>query len=95
MVPARRTAAEWHELVSDWKGSGLTAREYAAWRGLNARTLSWWKWKLGTDGGRGFLEVVLPEKDVPDLVVEVGDVCVRVPAGFDAVELRRLVDALC
>lgn len=27
--------------------SGLTASEYAAETGLNAHTLSWWKWRLG------------------------------------------------
>ena len=40
--------------------------------------------------------VVEPEpKSAPDLVVEVGELRVRVPSGFDAGELRRLVAALC
>jgi hypothetical protein len=45
-----------------------------------------------------FLDVVVIDgvvDAVPDLVVEVGELRVRVPVGFDARELRRLVDALC
>jgi hypothetical protein len=96
MVSERRTAAEWHELVVEWKSSRLTAREYAAWRCVNPRTLTWWKWKLGAELEPAFLEVVVTEETrLPDLIVEVGDLRVRVPTGFDSGELRRLVDALC
>jgi hypothetical protein len=44
-----------------------------------------------------FLDVVVVDavlEAVPDLIVEVGELRVRVPVGFDARELRRLVDAL-
>lgn len=37
----------WAKRVERWKDSGLTAAEYAAETGLNAHSLSWWKWKLG------------------------------------------------
>jgi hypothetical protein len=84
-------------LVSEWRASGLTAQEYATSRGVNARTLSWWKWKLRTRHEQTFLEVVVtaPAPPPPDLVVEFGELRVRVPSGFDALELRRLVSALC
>jgi len=41
--------ARWIERVEQWKQSGLTAREYAAQAGLNAWTLSYWKWHLSRD----------------------------------------------
>lgn len=54
---------------------------------------------MRSEGGEGppaFLEVVVQERErPPDLVVELGELRVRVPAGFDAHEVRRLVAALC
>ena len=41
--------ARWIERVEQWKQSGLTAREYAAKAGLNAGTLTYWKWRLSRD----------------------------------------------
>lgn len=48
-------------------------------------------------GAPGFVEVVVSDAvTIPrEFVVEVGDLRVRVPVGFDACELRRLVGALC
>jgi transposase-like protein len=43
-----RPAGEtWAKRVQRWKDSGLTAREFAAETGLNPRTLSYWRWRLG------------------------------------------------
>ena len=42
-----------------------------------------------------FLDVVLDAREPPDLVVDLDGLLVRVPYGFDAGELRRLVSALC
>ncbi len=44
---ARASAAEWAKRVERWKESGLTAKEFGAETGLNASTLSFWRWKLG------------------------------------------------
>jgi transposase len=49
MQPARRTAREWARLVEAWKKSGKTAGEFAASRGLQARTLTWWRWRLAAE----------------------------------------------
>jgi len=103
MAVERRSAKRWQELVSEWECTDLPAIEFARRRGLNVSTLRWWRWKLRSDGLRGsaavapaFLEVVVEEPEPPDLVVELGgNLRVRVPAGFDARELRRLVVALC
>lgn len=34
--------------VERWQDSGLTAAEFAREAGLNARSLSWWRWQLTT-----------------------------------------------
>lgn len=40
----------WSRLVAEWKRSGLTARAFAARRGIRASTLSWWHWRLRRGG---------------------------------------------
>lgn len=36
----------WAKRVERWKDSGLSAKEFAAELGINARSLSWWRWQL-------------------------------------------------
>ena len=43
----RSDRATWSKRVESWKRSGLTATEFAARHGLHAKTLTWWRWKLG------------------------------------------------
>jgi transposase len=46
----------WVKRVERWRDSGLTAKEYAAEAGINAHSLSWWKWRLSSGAtvqGRG------------------------------------------
>lgn len=105
MAARRRTADEWREIVERWRSSGRSKEDYAHKLGVSPITLGWWQWKLagggpGPTATPGFAEVVVAEtayepKPPPDLVVEIGDLRVRVPSGFDAGELRRLVSALC
>lgn len=102
-MSGKRCRAEWRGLVQEWAASGLSRGAFARSRGISAVTLGWWRWKLGVEepAATAFLDVVVAGSDVedepaaPDLVVEVGQVRVLVPMGFDAHELRRLVDALC
>lgn len=42
----RSNREEWTKRVQRWQDSGLTAKEYGAETGLNASTLSYWKWRL-------------------------------------------------
>ena len=44
MDPAVRET--WAKRVERWKDSGLSAKEFAAETGLNAHSLSWWRWRL-------------------------------------------------
>src|SRR5215469_1203438 len=53
---ARTSRETWAKRVERWGDSGLTAKEYAAEHGINAHSLSWWKWRLSTgekSQGRG------------------------------------------
>lgn len=39
----------WVKRVERWSDSGLSAKEFAAELGINPRTLTYWKWRLGKD----------------------------------------------
>ncbi len=42
----------WAKRVERWKDSGLTAKEFAAELGINAHSLSWWRWRLSSEAGQ-------------------------------------------
>jgi transposase len=44
----RTTREDWAKRVERWKDSGLSAKEFAAEVGISARSLTWWKWRLGS-----------------------------------------------
>lgn len=43
----RTTREVWQERVRRWDSSGLSAAVFAAREGVNAKTLSFWRWNLG------------------------------------------------
>ena len=102
------TRAKWTELIERWGESGLTGAAFARREGLNAGTLSYWKWRLRREGrrtalarrgsGRGpaFVEVVATIPTVADRIEVVvdGKLVVRVPDGFDDATLRRVLAAV-
>jgi transposase len=47
---ARETRASWAGRVERWQRSGLSAAQFAEREGVNARTLTFWKWRLKRDG---------------------------------------------
>jgi hypothetical protein len=49
---ARANRAQWAKRVERWKDSGLTAKEFSAEAGINPSTLSYWKWRLGSESSR-------------------------------------------
>ncbi len=102
--------AKWARRVERLERSGLSIRMFAAREGLPAGSLSSWKWKLAQRRGRApgaeaplrFVELKAatgPLTTKPtttttfEVVLEAGRV-VRVPGGFDAAELVRLVGVL-
>jgi len=102
-MAARATREEWSKRVERWRESGLTAQEFAAELGVNARTLTYWKWML-TKGratrskapptALSFVEMApVARAEVFELELS-GGVVVRVPHDFDAAALRRLLDVV-
>jgi hypothetical protein len=116
---------EWARRVERWRESGLSCAEFAAELGINARTLTYWKWMLNKEArgekrvwrarktreprvrrataserpqsppvGTGLVEVQAAPRDGRfELELGAGR-RLRVPASFDATELRRLLDVL-
>lgn len=85
--------------MDGWLASGMTRAAFARSVGVQPSTLGWWHWKLRRPvEPMSFADVVVdpsPSARPTDFVVELGDLRVRVSPGFDAGELRRLVEALC
>jgi hypothetical protein len=99
----RGTRDAWRERVAQWRSSGLTAREFAARRAINASTLAHWAWRLRRESpGDAAAEASVPPmievlaRPVTDerFEIELGGRCVRVPPSFDAAALRRLIAVL-
>jgi hypothetical protein len=96
------TRAFWSKEVKKWAASGQTLREYAAARGVGASSLKNWKWQLGVEARRAAAAVKFVEVTAATAsravevfeVVLVDGTTVRVPAGFDAPELAKLVKVL-
>ncbi len=95
------TRDRWREHVEQWTSSGLKAAEYGNRAGVNPRTLSYWKWRLGRESRGGttsssvasFVEV--RPREAAHFEVELrGGRRLRVPASFDEAALRRLVEFL-
>src|SRR5262245_59956082 len=102
---AKESRAAWERRVRRWERSGLSAAEFAAREGVNPRTLSFWKLKLGRsrlpDANRQrasveFVEVVpeaVPQQDAAtEIVVE--RYRVRLDRGADEATLARVLDAV-
>jgi hypothetical protein len=101
--------AKWAKRVARLERSGVSIRTFAAREGLKAGSLSYWKWRL-SQRGRARPAAVAPLRFVEltgrqspsaapapapgfEVVLSTGRK-VRVPGGFDAGELGRLVAVL-
>jgi transposase-like protein len=91
----------WREHVERLGSSGLTAAQYAERWGVNASSLKVWRWKLGRESRQepaksavaALVELRAPEDQRVELELHGGQ-RLRIPATFDAVALRRLLDVL-
>ena len=101
----KATEAKWRGLIGEQEGSGLTVREFARRRGINAGTLFWWRCRLRR---RRHNETALVPVEVVDaqqvghggaMELQVrGDIVLRLPPGFEEADLRRVLavlDARC
>lgn len=106
---ARDRRAVWLQRLAQWRESGLTAERFADEIGVNASTLSGWKYKVAAENRPGSQQAVAPARvefvevvGVPACaggeerleVVCLGGRTVRVPTTFDADALVRLLDVL-
>ena len=93
--------ARWRSLIRAQEKSGLTVREFAARQGVAAGTLFWWRSRLRSRQGSQLVAVEVVDQEPKAVAVggmfELGiddHLTLRISAGFDAAELRRLVQAL-
>lgn len=106
-MDARRSGgaeARWRSLIEAQERSGLCVAEFAARRGLSVATLYWWRSRLRRpkQGEPSLvpIEIVGPEPGgshggAERFEIELrGGRRLRVPPGFDAGELTRLIAAL-
>jgi len=105
-----QTRAKWQARVDAWVSSGKSNRTFAAESGLNPRSLSWWKWKLGTAAPSERKASAVPEfievtdeimttaipniSEEPTIELVVGDVEIRLRGGVEAKMLSRVLDVL-
>jgi hypothetical protein len=85
-IVVRRTHREWARLVRKWQRSGQSARAFGAAHGVNPRTLTWWKWRLGSDSD-GVHPPAGPPRLVPVDVVDEGAERARVTVDGSSWEL--------
>jgi hypothetical protein len=101
---AKGSREVWAKRVARWKASGQTAKEFARRHQLSDVSLTWWKWKLGSDARRQsrktpispltFVEMTAAMQREPlELVLE-GGVRLRVPHDFADASLARVLDVL-
>ena len=105
-MPGYRDRQEaWRDRVRRWEQSGMGRAEFAAIEGVNASTLGWWRSELvKRDAAQRQGVVALARVTVtPDAlsactspleVVTRRGATVRVPVGFDAPTLGRLLAVL-
>ena len=104
----RASEEQWRERVRQWRGSGLSARQFAEELGVSASTLTYWGWRFRkvaprSRRGRGkpaldtprFIEVSAGVVEDQRFELELADGRrLRIPNGFDAAALQRLLVAL-
>ena len=104
------TEKRWNEIIDQHEASGLSIRAFAPRKGVNPRTLAWWRSRLGRGASRNqqtsrvFQELVVRGEPDENRVVEEKTVVlvldelhahVVVDSQTDLPLLRRLLVALC
>jgi len=83
--------------LEDWRRSGKSAWVYARENGLIPQTFSRWT-KLEPEGKQGFVEVPVrvmrPSAQIPEILIEKGDVKIHIPLVMGCGELRSVMEGL-
>ena len=107
MVQQTPAAQRWTAIIDEQEASGQTIRAFAADRGLNISTLSWWRCHLGRSRARkagkrdqpvAFDEVAIADEQNRGTVVLAFDrlhAHVVIDDDTDLALLRDVLDALC
>jgi hypothetical protein len=95
----RRDREYWQQAISELE-AGETIAVVARRRGVRAKTLAWWKWKLGSERKRcpQLLPVVVRQTkavaSARTIEVRIGQVRMRIESGTDVKYVADLVAAL-
>lgn len=98
----KTTEDRWRGLIAAQEKSGLGVREFAVSRGLAPATMYWWRCRLRNRTTALVPVAVVDRDDCPlssstsgePFELSLGSMTLRIPAGFDEHDLRRLVRAL-
>ncbi len=106
MARTQTTEAERSEHLLAWEASGLSARAYGERVGVNPNTLVGWRWQRRRQppgaapaevGRLSWIELPVPrdgaERDAT-IELRIADLSIRVPDGFEATTLRRVLDVV-
>lgn len=96
MAHIRRTEEEKQALLAAWRASGIGLYRFARENGVASKSLREWNTRWPVRPAFLPVRMVSPAR-VAGLVVQLAG-CghrIEVPADFDTVSLRRLVEALC
>jgi hypothetical protein len=104
MATKRRARTWWQEAVTRWRGSGLSAAQFAKREGVRASTLLWWssQFSRGTRAEHGSsapapieiaVDAVTTRSTSGFVEVAVGGVVIRCAVGADAAYVATLVRA--
>lgn len=103
-MPALSASHRWSEIVARQERSGLTIRDFARRNGLNANTLTWWRWRLRQEPLPSpelvdFIEAQViehrPEQSGIEVRLDHLGVRITIQEDTDFQKLRRLLEALC
>lgn len=95
LTRAERTA-HYRRLLAEFEANGQSLQKFAASKGVAYTTLAYWKSRLARlPTAPAFQEVVVPAAPAAAFELELGaGRRLRIPSGFDAGELARLLQAL-
>jgi len=93
-------AKYWRRVVTAWERSGLSQAAFCRRRGVSYAAFGYWRRRLGVNAGGAeqaprFVEIEMPRGGIGayELTLRCGRT-VRVPAGFSADDLTRLITAV-